>query len=136
MAESASTTGDASSDGAAEAAVLACNAAFYEAFNTKDFAAMDSVWSSRDDVTCVHPGWNPLEGREAVMESWQAILGNAQQAKIVSAADPAPILGSTAMVSSRELVAGSPIATTNAFVREGEVWKMILHHASPVAQMG
>ena len=41
--------------GEAEAAVLACNAAFYAAFNSKDFAAMERVWSSRGDVTCVRP---------------------------------------------------------------------------------
>ena len=62
MSDRAPLTGDTSRDEADEAAVLASNAAFYEAFNAKDLAAMDRVWSSRDDVTCVHPGWNPLEG--------------------------------------------------------------------------
>ena len=126
--------GETPSDETAEAAVLASNAAFYDAFNAKDLAAMDRVWSARDDVTCVHPGWNPLEGRDAVMESWRTILGNAQQPKIVSAAHRATVMDGTAIVSGRELVAGSPITTTNAFVREADGWKMILHHASPVMQ--
>lgn len=120
----------------AEAAVLACNAAFYEAFNSKDLDAMERVWSSRADVTCVHPGWNPLEGRDAVMESWRSILGNQQQPKIVSAARRATVLDGTAIVSAREFVAGSPIATTNAFVHELGGWKMILHHTSLVVQGG
>jgi ketosteroid isomerase-like protein len=116
-----------------EAAVLAANEAFYAAFNEKDAAAMAALWSARDAVTCVHPGWNVLEGRERVLESWRQILGNPEQPKIVSAARSAWVEGDAAIVVGRELVAGSPIATTNAFVREDGAWKMILHHASPVA---
>ena len=125
---------DDASPGEVEAAVLACNAAFYAAFNSKDLAAMEQVWSSRSDVTCVHPGWNPLEGRDAVMESWRSILGNEQQPKIVSAARRATVLDGTAIVSGREFVAGSPIATTNAFVHERGGWKMILPPPSLVVQ--
>src|SRR5690349_18059853 len=49
-----------------EEELLAANAAFYAAFNAKDAAAMDAVWSSRTDASCIHPGWNLLSGREAV----------------------------------------------------------------------
>jgi ketosteroid isomerase-like protein len=114
--------------------VLASNAAFYEAFNSKDLPAMERVWSSRPDVTCIHPGWSPLEGRSAVMESWRSILGNQQQPKIVSAARRATVIDGIGIVFAREFVDGSPIATTNAFVREGGGWKMLLHHTSLVVQ--
>ena len=123
-----------------EAAVLAANAAFYAAFNARDLAAMEALWSSQAPVTCVHPGWNVLRGRAAVLESWRAILGNPQQPKIVGAAERAQLLGppgssAAALVVGRELVGGSPIVVTNAFVREGAAWKLVHHHASPVANL-
>ena len=59
-----------------EAAILAANTAFYSAFNDHDLEAMAALWSSSPELTCVHPGWNVLRGREAVIESWRAILGN------------------------------------------------------------
>ena len=121
-----------------EAAVLAANTAFYAAFNTRDLDAMAALWSSHADLTCVHPGWNVLRGREAVMESWRAILANPQQPNIVGAAEHAQMLRSggssvAALVVGRELVGGSPIVVTNVFRREGLDWKLVHHHASPVA---
>ena len=121
-----------------EAAILAANTAFYSAFNDHDLEAMAALWSSSPELTCVHPGWNVLRGREAVIESWRAILGNPQQPKIVGAAERAQLLGNvgpntTALVVGRELVGGSPIAVTNVFVREGAAWKLLHHHASPIA---
>src|SRR4051812_13576433 len=43
---------------------LAANETFYRAFNQKDTAAMSAVWSESVEVSCVHPGWNVLTGRE------------------------------------------------------------------------
>ena len=110
-----------------EAAVLAANAAFYAAFNARDSDAMAALWATAAEVTCVHPGWNILRGREAVLESWRSILGNAEQAKIVGAAEVALVVG-------RELVGGHPIAVSNTFLLEEDGWKLLHHHASPVAR--
>lgn len=117
-----------------EAAVLAANAAFYAAFNARDADAMAALWATAAEVTCVHPGWNILRGREAVLASWRSILGNAEQAKIVGAADGAQILGEVAIVVGREVVGGHPIAVSNTFLLQENGWKMLHHHASPVAQ--
>ncbi len=117
-----------------EAAVLAANAAFYAAFNARDSNAMAALWATAAEVTCVHPGWNILRGREAVLESWRSILGNADQAKIVGAAEAAQIVGEVALVVGRELVGGHPIAVSNTFLLEQDGWKLLHHHASPVAR--
>ena len=116
--------------------VLAANEAFYAAFNAKDAEAMDAVWSRSDDVACVHPSWNLLQGREQVMGSWRAILGNADQPRIVAGGASARVLGDLAYVLCRELVAGSPLTVTNVFTLEGGEWRMIHHHSSPVAFAG
>ena len=117
-----------------EAAVLAANAAFYAAFNARDTDAMAALWATAAEVSCVHPGWNILRGREAVLESWRSILGNAEQAKIMGAAETAQIVGEVALVVGRELVGGHPIAVSNTFLRQRDGWKLLHHHASPVAR--
>ena len=58
------------------------NEAFYLAFEAKDYEAMAHLWSMRRDVLCLHPGWTPLIGRDAVLESWRQILSNPQQGQV------------------------------------------------------
>ncbi|MDA0365226.1 MAG: nuclear transport factor 2 family protein [Chloroflexi bacterium] len=113
--------------------VLAANRAFYEAFNAKDLPAMDALWARSASVACVHPGWNVLAGREPVMASWTAILGNAAQPRVQSGAESVYLFGDLAYVICRELVSGSPLAATNVFVREDAAWRIVHHHSSPVA---
>lgn len=117
-----------------DADVLAANEAFYRAFNERDIEAMDELWSRESPVWCVHPGWDPLSGRDTVMQSWRAILGNPLQTKIVAGGASVLTRGDMALVSCRELAAGNPLAATNVFVHEGEGWKLVQHHSSPVAR--
>ena len=58
-----------------EIAVLDANRAFYTAFQKRDNNAMEHVWAEEHPSSCIHPGWAPLMGREAVMASWRAIFG-------------------------------------------------------------
>lgn len=113
--------------------VLAANDAFYRAFNAKDMDAMDAVWARSVEVGCVHPGWNLLRGREAVMNSWQGILSNPAQPRIVTGGAEVTLLGDVAIVLCRELVAGTPLAASNVFVQEDGKWKMAHHHSGPVS---
>jgi len=95
---------------------------------------MEQVWSTREDITCIHPGWNLLRGRDEVLESWRGILENPNQARIVIGGAAVTLLGEQALVLCRELVGGSPLAATNLFVREAGNWKLLHHHSGPVAQ--
>ena len=115
--------------------VLAANEAFYASFAARDMGAMDALWSRRDDVTCIHPGWNVLAGRDEVVASWEAILANPSQPRIVGGGARALVLGDTAIVVCRELVAGSPLIATNVFAREDGRWRLVHHHAGPVLQV-
>ena len=119
-----------------EAAALAANEAFYDAFNQKDASLMDALWADTPDVTCIHPGWNLLQGREAVLESWRNILDNPGQPRIVTGGATASVHGPLAVVVCRELVAGSPLVATNVFVLEDEAWKLLHHHSGPVFTTG
>ena len=53
-----------------EACVLAQNRAFYAALRDRDADLMEQVWSQCPQVSCIHPGWQPLRGREMVKASW------------------------------------------------------------------
>ena len=112
---------------------LAANEAFYRAFNQRDMDIMSALWADTDDVTCIHPGWNAIEGRERVLDSWRAILGNPGQSRIVTGGATVSFRGDVAIVLCRELVGGSPLIATNVFVREGEGWKLLHHQSGPVA---
>lgn len=116
-------------------AILRANEAFYAAFVTRDMGAMDGIWSRRDDVTCIHPGWNALTSREDVIASWEAILSNPAQPRIVGGGARVMVAGETAIVICREFVAGAPLIATNVFIREDERWRLFHHQAGPVSQI-
>src|SRR5688572_590510 len=116
-----------------EADALTANTAFYAAFAGRDMEAMAALWSHQLTVTCIHPGWQTLSGREDVLRSWQGILANPEQPRIVSGGAEVRIVGDLAVVLCRELVGGNPLVATNVFVREGGAWRLIHHQSGPVA---
>ena len=115
-----------------DADVLSANASFYEAFRVESLAAMDAVWARREPVTCIHPGWQVLVGRARVMESWKAIFASGAPA-IQCAAAEAHVLGDVAFVTCTEVVDDGHLVATNLFAREDGSWRMVHHHAGPVA---
>ena len=94
--------------------------------------AMDAVWARNAPVTCLHPGWTLLSGREEVLESWHGILDNPNQPRIVGGGATVTVFGETALVLCREVVSGSPLYATNVFVREEGKWRMTHHHSGAV----
>jgi ketosteroid isomerase-like protein len=112
-------------------AVLFANEAFYQAFADRDLAAMDSVWSREAPVTCIHPGWNLLSGREAVIDSWQAILGDADAPAITCHNPSVQVFGDLAYILCHESLGHGFLIATNIFIRENGPWRMIHHHAAP-----
>jgi ketosteroid isomerase-like protein len=112
-------------------AVLFANEAFYRAFATRDLKAMDEIWARHCPVACIHPGWGPLHGREAVMRSWAGILANPDSPAVVCQGPRAVIFGDTAMVVCFEAVPGGFLIATNLFVRQGHLWKLVHHQAGP-----
>lgn len=113
--------------------VLAANEAFYEAFAQRDAAAMEAMWSSRSDIACVHPGWEALIGRREVLSSWRAILSSPEAPDVECAGAIAHVLGEVAYVVCNEVLHNAELCATNVFVREAGRWKLVHHHAGPVA---
>ncbi len=117
-----------------EELVLAMNRAFYAAFTARDVAAMTELWAQRAAVTCIHPGWQPLHGRDAVLASWQGILENPNAPAIRCARASAQVFGDTAVVVCTELLPDAELVATNVFVREDGQWRLVHHQAGGVAQ--
>jgi ketosteroid isomerase-like protein len=112
-------------------AVLAANRAFYRAFATRDLAAMEALWAEHAPVACIHPGWDALIGRAAVLASWRGIL--AHETPITCRAERVLRLGDSACVICHETVDGGVLIATNVFVREADGWRLVHHQAGGVA---
>jgi ketosteroid isomerase-like protein len=117
-------------------AVLSANLAFYHAFTTRDVAAMDAIWAAEAAVVCVHPGWTPVVGRNAVLQSWRNILANPEAPHVACHDDRAFVYGETALVICEEELNDGHLIATNTFVREAGRWRMIHHQASPIVMRG
>jgi len=116
-----------------EQAVLEANTEFYEAFAAGDVRAMGDVWARKEVVVCIHPGWQPLRGREHVMASWRAILtGGSPPVRCTDAT--VTVMDQMAVVVCTERLPDARLAATNIFVLEEGLWKMVHHHASAYSE--
>jgi ketosteroid isomerase-like protein len=130
--------------------VRARNAAFYAAFEARDLDAMSEIWEHSDRVSVTHPGWPTLRGWARVGGSWDAIFGNTPYIQFVLTDEVVSIDGDVAWVTLDENIlqsagradgagleaadlAGGSVAATNVYVRTDGVWRMVVHHGSPVA---
>lgn len=116
-------------------------AAFYDAFERGDLAAMMVVWAEGEDVVCVHPSGPRLSGFEAVRDSWMQIfaggvklsvrVGDARRWDGPSVAVRSVVESITApgTESSPQLV-----NATNVYVLTDAGWRIAMHHASPPEQ--
>jgi ketosteroid isomerase-like protein len=132
-----------------EDAVRAANSAFYAALETRDLDAMAEVWEHSDRIVVTHPGWPMLRGWAKVAGSWDAIFRNTGFIQFVLTDEQVTVIGDTAWVTLDENIlqsagetelSGSKATSVNVFVRDAErdadQWRMVVHHASPVAASG
>ena len=126
-----------------EDSAITANEKFYKAFNARDLSAMKEIWSSHQNVTCVHPGWSPLNGFEPIIDSWQGIFKNSGNMDIQISDINMLTSNDLAWVSCVEKlytiashgVLASKVFSTNLFELSKGGWKMIMHHASPIPTM-
>jgi ketosteroid isomerase-like protein len=116
---------------------LFANEAFYMAFASRDMATIEHLWAD-EDVTCIHPGWPPLSGREAVVGSWRNILTGGNAPNISCRNAKAMIRGTTAVITCIEVITDGggnqqALAATNIFARTADTkeWRMLHHQAGP-----
>lgn len=110
--------------------------AFYDAIERADMNALDDVWSSDENIVCVHPGAIRLEGRQAVMNSFVELFADAPilSFSIVDALYTGNEALAVHLVREEIALDGQVVSimiSTNIYHMEDGGWRMLLHHASP-----
>jgi len=110
--------------------------AFYKSIERADLQQLDAVWSSENNVVCVHPGATRIEGRKAVMDSFADLFFDAPilNFKIVDTLYTGNDKLAVHLVREEIELDGQVVSimvSTNIYQRESDGWKMLLHHASP-----
>ena len=119
--------------------LIDANASFYEVLESFDLSRMRSLWYQGDGVRCVHPGWEAIDGYEAVIESWDQVFRNTGWMRVTPTNVATHRMGEYGLVYCAENITakhddGVGVAVTmatNVFRRTAEGWRMLLHHASP-----
>jgi len=125
-----------------EAAVIAANEAFYEAFEALDIDRMATCWQQDDHVRCIHPGWDVMVGWPQVSRSLMAIFANSGYIQFFLTDVHVQVDHELAWVTcaenilsgaqAREEMQGAKVLATNVFRRVDGTWRMVHHHGSPV----
>ena len=123
-----------------ELEVLNANDAFYRAMQSLDAAQMEAVWSHEDWVRCLHPGWELLQGWEAVQESWGHIFNSTMELRVSISRPLVSVFGDTGWISCIEHVTSSfegdfstsRVEASNIFVRHRNRWLLVHHHTTPL----
>lgn len=118
----------------AVASLLLANESFYEAFAAGNLDAMKRLWAREAPVACAHPGADVLLGRDAVMASWTAALSGGGAEGFHCERPRAALFGNAGFVTCFERLGEGRLLATNVFVLEDDEWRMVHHHASPIAQ--
>ncbi len=118
------------------AEVLAANEHFYDVFRSGDIAAMDQLWSAREECSVCHPEWPAITTREDVIASFHRIMVLSEPPEVF-ARDPMVVRqGRAAIVFCTEEVGDQEMTASNVFVEEDGVWRLTCHHARPLPPLG
>lgn len=131
-------------------AITELNAELYSAVETGDMDRLAGVWIEDPysaSVTCIHPGWPPLRGRDEVLRSFAVIMANTAYIQFFLTDVHVEVTGDMAVLTCAENIltsvgedddaassrlAGGRVVATNVFRRTSGGWRLWLHHGSPV----
>ncbi len=112
--------------------IAAVNDRFYRAVRDGDLDVMERLWARDRSVTCTHPNWKTLVGRDAVMASWRMILTQPELPALYPQDTKVLVFGPSAMVLCVEELNGHVLMASNAFVREDGRWRIMNHQAAQI----
>lgn len=121
-------------------AIAQVNVDFFRAFEEGNPEKIAMLWASTVPISCVHPGWQPVVGREAVLASFVSILAKTagvrfslrnmqiflwcECAWVLLLEEWSPLLRDG---ESPPII----LQTTHILVEEERRWKLTHRHASP-----
>lgn len=113
--------------------------AFYDAFEERDLEKIMSAWSESDDIICIQPMRNQVQGRTAVRKSWEEVFSANMKLNIeilhkhwFEADDVAVhIVLEQLIFNENRTQMPPPLIATNVYRKDEQGWHMVLHHVSP-----
>ena len=119
--------------------LLGANRSFYESLEKFDLPAMKTLWHRGPGVRCIHPGWEAINGYDAIIESWDQVFRNTGWMRVTPTDVSTWRLGELGLVYCAENITAkhddevgvAVTMATNVFRQTDEGWRMVLHHASP-----
>lgn len=117
--------------------------AFYRAMQNSDLELMMAVWDEDENISCVHPGGQRLDGRAAVRQSWEQIFANSPGMEF-QLTDVSHYYDQSLAVHvlhehirlGKDGRRQPPVVATNVYRLTGNGWRMVMHHASPTRAPG
>ncbi len=115
----------------------AAEKAFYSAFESRNLDAMMHVWSDKNVLSCLHPDEEHLRSKNSIRNSWKDIFelasgGLTFHLKSLSKTQDENLAAH--QIEEEVRVDGEIISimiTTNIYRREGNDWRLTLHHSTP-----
>ena len=114
-------------------AALRVNAALYASIARGNLAALDGLWARDEPVLCIHPGGAPLQGRVAVMASWNEIFERGGP-PISYSQDSVSLIRGLAFVSCLEHLGDTTLSASNILVWESSAWRIVQHTAGVLTE--
>lgn len=114
--------------------------AFYQAIARADLEAMMNIWADDEDIVCIHPNGQRLNGVAAIRENWHAIFTKNPRLDVRITRH---VRWSNMLLAVHSLVETlylgeentqqAPALATNVFQRGAKGWKLLSHHSSLAA---
>ena len=115
--------------------------AFYDAIDRRDLDALMATWSEDDEIVCIHPTGQRMNGHAAIRESWRSIFESNPRFTVHIRSKvrwQSLLLCVHSIVETFHLederVVHGPMLTTNVFVRGANGWRLLARHTSAAAE--
>jgi ketosteroid isomerase-like protein len=116
--------------------------AFYEAIAQANLDALMSIWAEDEDIVCIHPTGQRMDGHVAIRESWRSIFASNPR---FSMHIRGKVRWESALISvhcvvemlylQKDRTAHGPMLSTNVFIRGTNGWRLVSRHSSATMQI-
>ena len=115
--------------------------AFYEAIGRGDLDALMATWSDDEEIVCIHPTGQRMDGHTAIRESWRSIFESNPRFSVhirgkvrwESLLISVHSVVETLFLEKDQTVHG-PMLSTNVFIRGANGWRLLSRHTSAAAE--
>jgi ketosteroid isomerase-like protein len=112
---------------------------FYDALEEGDLDKMMKAWADSEEIVCIQPLREQVQGRKAVRQSWQEVFASGANIEIeihhkqwIETPEMAiHIVHEQLVFNGDRMRLPPPLMATNVYLKNELSWHLLLHHASP-----